>query len=289
MNFISRNKVYEQILRQNIGFFDKNSPGEISSVLTSNIDKVKTAIGYKLGDFISMGSRGLASIIFSLVMAWKFSIVFLCFIPLMVMCTFLLITFIKKYTIEEFNSYGASGQMAVEALSSIRTVLSLGIHRKLISLYEESLGSAESMTRKKGLATGIVLGTNLFLLNTVFGIGIYWAVYLVRTECEHFGVDRIMSAFFTVVVSSFALGQAIPYLKDLAEAKGAAKKIYSILETKSEIDIMNSGNKKLSQLKGDIVFKDVQFSYPVRMEAKILKGLHLHIPAGKTVALVGSR
>lgn len=39
---------------------------------------------------------------------------------------------------------------------------------------------------------------------------------------------------------------------------------------------------------GDIEFENVHFSYPQRKEAKILKGLYMKIPAGKTVALCGA-
>jgi ATP-binding cassette subfamily B (MDR/TAP) protein 1 len=41
-------------------------------------------------------------------------------------------------------------------------------------------------------------------------------------------------------------------------------------------------------MKGDISFEGVEFSYPQRSDLKILKGLDLRIPAGKTVALCGS-
>lgn len=39
---------------------------------------------------------------------------------------------------------------------------------------------------------------------------------------------------------------------------------------------------------GNIVFKDVKFSYPTRPDHVILKNFNLHIPAGKTVAIVGT-
>lgn len=41
-------------------------------------------------------------------------------------------------------------------------------------------------------------------------------------------------------------------------------------------------------LAGNIVFKDVNFSYPTRPNHAILKNFNLHIPAGKTVAIVGT-
>ncbi len=45
--------------------------------------------------------------------------------------------------------------------------------------------------------------------------------------------------------------------------------------------------ERLDKVSGNIVFKNVHFAYPTRAEKPILKGLNLHIEAGKTVALVG--
>lgn len=41
-------------------------------------------------------------------------------------------------------------------------------------------------------------------------------------------------------------------------------------------------------LAGNIVFKNVKFSYPTRPDHVVLKNFNLHIPAGKTVAIVGA-
>ena len=45
---------------------------------------------------------------------------------------------------------------------------------------------------------------------------------------------------------------------------------------------------KTVTLRGEIAFNSVRFAYPVRPDHDVLKGLSLEIPAGKTVALVGS-
>jgi ATP-binding cassette subfamily B (MDR/TAP) protein 1 len=91
------------------------------------------------------------------------------------------------------------------------------------------------------------------------------------------------------VTSSYAFGQGIPFLNDLAAARGAAKRVFEIIDTKSAIDIFDKPGKVLPTLVGDIEFENVVFSYPQRLDATILKGLNLKIPGGKTVALVGSR
>ena len=154
-----------------------------------------------------MFSRGLACIIFSLAIAWKFAIVFLAFVPFMILFIILMVIFIKKYTIEEFKGYGIAGRISQEILSSIRTVLSLGIHKKAIEQYSKNLNNAEIMSKKKGLFTGIFSGLSNGLFSAAFGIGIYYAAYLVRTDCENYSVSAVIPAFFTMVTSSFSLGK----------------------------------------------------------------------------------
>jgi ATP-binding cassette subfamily B (MDR/TAP) protein 1 len=85
------------------------------------------------------------------------------------------------------------------------------------------------------------------------------------------------------------LGQALPFLRDLAESRGAAKSIYDIIEKKSEISIENVKDKiVINDLKGKISFKNICFSYPQRNEIKILDDLCLELPVNKTIALCGS-
>ena len=75
----------------------------------------------------------------------------------------------------------------------------------------------------------------------------------------------------------------------MAESRGSAKAIFDIIDRKSEIDINDKAGKILPKtMKGDITFENVHFSYPQRKEIKILNGLNMKIPAGKTVALCGA-
>ncbi|CAF0894843.1 unnamed protein product [Brachionus calyciflorus] len=284
-----REALYKTIIRQDMSFFDKNSSGDLNSILTNNIETVKFGIGFKFSDFIHLLCRGIACIIFAMVQAWKFSIVFIAMIPFMIFSAALMVLFTRKYTIEEFKAYGRAGSIAQEALSSIRTVLSLGLQKNILKNYNSNLGKAEGMAQKKGLISGFFLGLSDFLIDILFGVGVYWGVYLARYECDKFLPGNIIQSFLCIFIATFSIGQALPFFKDLAEARGAAKKIMDIIDTKSAIDVFDQTKGiKLDDLKGDIEFDNVVFSYPQRKEFTILKGLSFKIPAGKTVALVGS-
>ena len=119
---------------------------------------------------------------------------------------------IKKYTSDEFKAYGSAGNIAQESLSSIRTVLSLGIHNKLIQMYSNKLKNAENMAVKKGFLTGIFGGLQILLHNTGMGLGLIYAVYLVRTDCDKYSVKSVMPSFFLIISATFSLAGAVSFL-----------------------------------------------------------------------------
>jgi ABC-type bacteriocin/lantibiotic exporter with double-glycine peptidase domain len=120
--------------------------------------------------------KALVCLIFALVAAWKFTIVFFGLIPFMVLSSMSIGLVIKKYTQNEFKEYEKAGSIAQEVLGSIRTVLSFGIHKKLLDSYTENLKSAEKMAIKKGLLTGLFSGTSSSLFNIVFSVGIFYGM-----------------------------------------------------------------------------------------------------------------
>lgn len=163
------------------------------------------------------------------------------------------------------------------------------MERKWIDTYSKSLDGAESMAKKKGLFSGIFGSVSTGTFNFLFAVGIYYAIYLVNTDCHLYRPSNLVPSFFCIVAAGFALGQAFPYLSDLSAARGAAQRVFEVIDTKSAIDVFRSYGKRLSTLIGNVEFENVFFSYPQRPEAQILNGLNLKIPGGKTIALVGSR
>lgn len=85
------------------------------------------------------------------------------------------------------------------------------------------------------------------------------------------------------------LSRTAPYFESFASAIGSGAIIFKLIDRESKIDPMSSIDKISSfEIKGNIEFRNVGFSYPSRPEIKVLQGLSLKIPAEQTIALVGS-
>lgn len=73
-----------------------------------------------------------------------------------------------------------------------------------------------------------------------------------------------------------------------AKARVAAAKIYQIIDHRPGVDKNSSSGLELDSVTGQVELKNVDFSYPARPEIQILHNFSLTVPAGKTIALVGS-
>lgn len=79
---------------------------------------------------------------------------------------------------------------------------------------------------------------------------------------------------------------ALPNVPFIIEALGAAKRIFEMVDRIPEIDPEDDDGKVLESVKGQIVFREVYFSYPSRDEL-VLQGLNLKVKPGQKVGLVG--
>lgn len=85
-----------------------------------------------------------------------------------------------------------------------------------------------------------------------------------------------------------SLGMALPEVKHFAEASVAATRILGRISRTPEINAEDPKGLILDNIQGEVEFEGIKFSYPSRPELMVLKDFHVRVPAGQTVALVGT-
>ncbi|XP_038135088.1 ATP-dependent translocase ABCB1-like [Cyprinodon tularosa] len=84
------------------------------------------------------------------------------------------------------------------------------------------------------------------------------------------------------------MGQTSPNIQTFASARGAAYKVYNIIDHNPTIDSYSETGFKPDPIKGNIEFSNIHFSYPSRPDVTILDQMCLSVSSGQTMALVGS-
>merc|ERR1719397_1400482 len=94
------------------------------------------------------------------------------------------------------------------------------------------------------------------------------------------------SYVFTMSMSMGILGAQVT---EVLKVMGASKRIFELLNRVPMIHPNPEGCIALPKdLRGDVSFEDVWFSYPTRPEVDVLQDFSLKVPANSTAALVGS-
>jgi len=113
---------------------------------------------------------------------------------------------------------------------------------------------------------------------------------------ENFGADpeNVFIAIFCIMFGAQQLGSSSAFGPDMGKAKGAAVRIFELIDNPSSIDAIKIDEDKekvripnVEEVKGKVEFKNVWFRYPTRKEDFVMKGLNITINPNEQVALVG--
>jgi len=91
---------------------------------------------------------------------------------------------------------------------------------------------------------------------------------------------------------AFALGVLSSVFFDISRALGATERVYQLVQKVPQIERINKDKPNgielsLEQLKGQVRFDNIHFTYPTRPDNKVLRGLTMDVEPGKVIALVG--
>ena len=79
-----------------------------------------------------------------------------------------------------------------------------------------------------------------------------------------------------------------PQFTALSNAAAAAAELFGIMNEPSDLDPLDPSGRQPGACKGEITVRNVDFVYPSRPSAQVLRDFSIDIPAGKTTALVGA-
>lgn len=90
------------------------------------------------------------------------------------------------------------------------------------------------------------------------------------------------------MMGAMSLGASSPFIEQFGVAKGAAAKVFQIIENRPSINPLANSGSLPSACQGNISFRNVAFNYPSRPDVKVLHDVSMSIKQGEIVALVGS-
>uniref|UniRef100_W5NEH3 ATP binding cassette subfamily B member 10 n=1 Tax=Lepisosteus oculatus TaxID=7918 RepID=W5NEH3_LEPOC len=282
-----RESLFSSILRQEVGFFDKTRTGELVNRLSADTALIGRAVTDNLSDGLRAVAQATAGVGMMFFVSPSLAAFVLMIIPPLAALAVVYGRYLRSLSQRTQDSLADATQLAEERIGNLRTVRAFGKEFVEVDKYVEKINYVLQLARKEAVvragffgATG--LSGNLIVLSVLYKGGLLMA-------SEHMTVGELSSFLMYAFWVGVSISGLSSFYSELMKGFGAGVRLWELLDRKPEFPLNAAEGIALrpEQLKGELEFRDVTFSYPTRQDAPVFRGLSLSVPAGSVMAVVG--
>ncbi|XP_051144246.1 ABC transporter B family member 15-like [Andrographis paniculata] len=281
----------KSVLRQEVGFFDcqdgtssSSATFQVVSSISTDAHSIQDVITDKVPNSLAQFSALVFSLLVAFLLSWRIALASLPFAVGFVAPAVGFGRLMMDMGIQSKEAYGVAGSIAEQAISNIRSVYSHVGEHKTVGKFRRALEGSMTLGIKQGLMKGLMIGSmGMIFVTWAFQS---WVGGLLVAELGESG-GHVFIAGLSIILGGLSSMSALPNVPFIIEASAAAKRIYEIIDRIPEIDPENDAGKVCANLRGQIEFREVHFSYPSRKDEPVLQGLNLKVKPGEKVGLVG--
>ena len=278
-----RAQVQKKVLSLPISFFDNTKSGALVSRIMSDVEGVRNLIGTGLVQLVG----GTFTAIISLVILIKLNpwMTLFVFVPISIFGFIALKAF--KYIRPIFRKRGkinaeVKGRLT-ETLAGVRVIKAFNAEEQENKVFEKGVDQLFQNVKKSLTATALMTSSSTFLLGIastgIMGMGGYYMMEGTMTVGEFLFFTLILGFMIAPIVQMSNIGS------QLTEALAGLDRTEELMNMTAEEDNENR-TIQLNNIKGNLVFDDVSFSYEEGKE--VLQNISFNAPEGSVTALVGS-
>ena len=278
-----RVELFNHILNFKLKYYDKSSVGILITRAVTDMERIADIFGQGLFMILSDILKMLLVGIVMIIMNWKLSIIVFCTLPIILIATMIFQKYMKT-AFDEVRTEVANLNSFVQERVTGMKVLQLFAREEIEYLKFKKINERHKKAWLKTVwYNSIFFPVAEILSSLTLGVVVWYGgmnniLYNLTSLGE-------LTAFIMMIPMMFRpLNQIANKFNTLLMGMVAAERVFKVLDTESNID--ESGNKIVNNLRGDIQFKNIHFSY--NESEIVLKNISFEIKAGTTTAIVGS-
>jgi len=289
-----RKIAFKRLQELSLTYYDHTPTGWIMARMTSDIRRLGLSLSWHLVDISWAVSLMLIMMILMIIVNWKLALIVLAAMPFLVIVSFIFQNrILKNYRkVRKLNSHVTNGFS--EGIMGAKTIKTMAREKESLDEFSKLTGEFRDFSVRS--ATLVALYTPVVvLLGSISTAVVLWKGGIsVQIGDISFGT---LLAFVSYTTQFFEpVRQFARVFNELLYSQASAERVFSLVETQPDImdsieviqeygDMFNSDREKWPELKGEIQFKNVSFSY--KDGEKVLENFNLNVRAGETIALVG--
>ena len=281
--YLLRSQVQRKLLSLPINFFDNNKTGALVSRVMNDVEGVRNLVGTGLVQLIG----GSITAIISLIILIKINALMTVFVlvPVGIFAIIAMKAFV--YIRPIFKNRGVinaevTGRLT-EILSGVRVIKGFNAEEQENKSFQKGAEKLYLNVKKSLTATALITSSSTLLLGLasagIMGIGGYFMMDNTMTFGDFISFTLFLGFMIAPIVQMSNIGS------QLTEAMAGLDRTQELMEMTIE-DNPEVRTNYLNEIKGDIVFNNVSFSYEENKE--VLHNISFKAPSGSVTALVGS-
>ena len=271
--------VYKKVLGLNLRQFDQTPIGTLTTRTINDIESINEIFSDGLIPIVA----DLLTIIITLgtmfYMDWKLTLVCLTPFPIMIIATYYFKESVNKSFIQVRNAVAALNAFVQEHITGMQVVQAFAAEEKEARAFQEINKKHRDANIHAIFAYSVFFPVVEVVLALSMGILVWWIA------------DQSLDAGMLVAFILY-LNQIFRPLRVIADKFNvlqmgmiAAERVLKVLDNTDELPPSPADAYRPAQIRGDIQFKNVSFSYTGNQN--VLHGISFEVKAGETVALVG--
>ncbi len=276
-----RRRLFGHMMGMPVSFFDQQSTGTLLSRITYDSEQVASSSSSALITVVREGASIIGLFILMFYYSWQLSMILIVIAPIVSLVIRVVSGRFRSISKNMQNSMGQVTASAEQMLKGHKEVLIFGGQK----VEAERFNTVSNRMRQQGMKMVSASSISDPIIQLIASFALAFVLYAASFPDI---MDTLTAGKITVVFSSMiALMRPLKSLTNVnaqfQRGMAACQTLFAILDTEQEKD---DGKLELKKAKGDIEFRNVTFCYPTK-ELPALQNISMHIPAGKTIALVG--
>ncbi|XP_072031210.1 ATP-binding cassette sub-family B member 10, mitochondrial-like [Amphiura filiformis] len=281
-----RESVFQSIVRQEVGFFDKTRTGELVNRLSTDSSLIGQSVTGNVSDGLRSSIQALGGIGMMFYSSVKLATVVMSIVPPVAVLAIVYGRYVRNISKQVQDSLANATEIAEERISSIRTVRAFSHESREMEAYSKKVEHVLELSKQEAKLWGLFFGSmglsgNLIILSVLYNGG------MMMNEAQ-ITVGDLSAFMMYAAYVGISISGLSRFYTELNKGLGASTRLWELMDRQPAIPIEGGLIPALSTLQGQLEFSNVNFAYPMRPDIPIIKDLNLVVPAGKVTAVVGS-
>ena len=277
-----RRDVFTHIESLSFSFFDQNRTGVLMSRVTNDLFDITELAHHGPENIIICSLTLVGSLVVMFFIRWELALVITVALPLLIIFTLAQRKRMQRAS-KDVRKKTAEINAAIESgISGVRTAKAFANEKEEQKKFDEANGIFKTAKREFYKAMGMFQSGMEFSTGAmqVLVIGAGGVLIMLGR------MDYIDLVTFTLYVSAFLspLRKLVMFMEQYTQGSAGFERFLEIMRTEPEIKDAKDA-EELKNVRGDILFDNVSFSYSDGTE--VLKNVTLKVPSGTSLAVVG--